>query len=48
MGAMMQLQNHDRACFDAINDGEALGYWPITTEFYEPIINMRRDATGTR
>ena len=48
MGAMMQLQTIDRACFDAINDGEAMGYWPITTEFYEPIINMRRQATGTR
>jgi phosphonate transport system substrate-binding protein len=48
MGAMMQLQTIDRACFDAINDGEAMGYWPITSEFYEPIINMRRQATGTR
>ncbi len=48
MGAMMQMQTTDRECFDAINDGEALGYWPITSEFYEPIINMRRAATGTR
>lgn len=48
MGAMMQLQTLDRACFDAINDGESMGYWPITSEFYEPIINMRRQATGDR
>jgi phosphonate transport system substrate-binding protein len=48
MGAMMQLQNHDRACFDAINDGESMGYWPIDHEFYEPIINMRRELAGAR
>lgn len=48
MGAMMQLQTLDRACFDAINDGESMGYWPITSEFYDPIINMRRQATGDR
>lgn len=48
MGAMMQLQTTDRACFDAINDGESMGYWPITSAFYEPIINMRRDAVGER
>ncbi|MDG4650143.1 phosphonate ABC transporter substrate-binding protein [Roseibacterium sp. SDUM158017] len=48
MGAMMQLQVVDRACFDAINDGESMGYWPISQDFYEPIINMRRQAAGTR
>ncbi|MCU4653412.1 phosphonate ABC transporter substrate-binding protein [Roseibacterium sp. SDUM158016] len=48
MGAMMQLQVVDRDCFDAINDGESMGYWPISQEFYEPIINMRRQAAGTR
>lgn len=48
MGAMMQLQVQDRACFDAINDGEGMGYWPISHEFYEPIINMRRQAAGNR
>ncbi len=48
MGAMMQLQNHDRDCFDAINDGESMGYWPISHSFYEPIINMRRQLAGER
>jgi len=48
MGAMMQLQNSDRECFDAINDGESMGYWPINHEFYEPIINMRRELAGSR
>jgi phosphonate transport system substrate-binding protein len=48
MGAMMQLQVADRDCFDAINDGEAMGYWPINHEFYEPIINMRRELAGSR
>ena len=48
MGAMMQLQTLDRDCFDAINDGESMGYWPINHEFYEPIINMRRQLAGAR
>jgi phosphonate transport system substrate-binding protein len=48
MGAMMQLQTLDRDCFDAINDGESMGYWPINHEFYEPIINMRRELAGAR
>ena len=48
MGAMMQLQTEDRACFDAINDGESMGYWPISHDFYLPIINMRRELQGQR
>ncbi|WP_233491784.1 phosphonate ABC transporter substrate-binding protein [Nioella nitratireducens] len=48
MGAMMQLQVQDRECFDAINDGESLGYWPINHDFYTPIINMRREAASNR
>jgi len=48
MGAMMQLQVEDRDCFDAINDGESMGYWPINHEFYEPIINMRRELQNAR
>lgn len=48
MGAMMQLQTLDRECFDAINDGESMGYWPINHDFYLPIINMRRELTGER
>ncbi len=48
MGAMMSLQTEDRECFNAINDGEAMGYWPINHEFYLPIINMRRELEGQR
>lgn len=48
MGAMMQLQVNDPDCFTAINDGEAMGYWPISHDFYEPIINMRRQAADAR
>jgi phosphonate transport system substrate-binding protein len=48
MGAMMKLQVEDRDCFNAINDGESMGYWPINHEFYLPIINMRRELAGTR
>ena len=48
MGAMMSLQTEDRDCFNAINDGAAMGYWPINHEFYLPIINMRRELEGQR
>lgn len=48
MGAMMQLQVVDRECFTSVGDGEAMGYWPISQDFYTPIINMRRQAVGTR
>ncbi|MEO1017557.1 MAG: phosphonate ABC transporter substrate-binding protein [Pseudomonadota bacterium] len=48
MGAMMQLQVQDVDCFNAINDGEAMGYWPINHEFYNPIINMRRELESDR
>ncbi len=48
MGAMMSLQTEDRECFNAINDGESMGYWPINHEFYLPIINMRRELEGQR
>jgi len=48
VGAMLQLQVEDRDCFNAINDGEAMGYWPINHEFYEPIINMRRELQSDR
>jgi phosphonate transport system substrate-binding protein len=48
MGAMMRLQVEDPDCFTGINDGEALGYWPIDSEFYMPIINMRRQMAGAR
>ncbi len=48
MGAMMSLQTQDRECFNAINDGEARGYWPINHDFYLPIINMRRELEGQR
>ena len=48
MGAMMSLQTEDRECFNSINDGEAMGYWPINHEFYLPIINMRRELEGQR
>jgi len=48
MGAMMQLQVVDRECFNSVGDGEAMGYWPIEQSFYEPIINMRRQAAGLR
>lgn len=48
MGAMMRLQTEDRACYDAINDGESMSYFPINHEFYLPIINMRRELAGAR
>ena len=47
-GAISRLIINDRECFDSVNFGEALGYWPVDEEFYMPIINMRRAATDTR
>lgn len=41
-GAMMRLPVVDRECFEAIAQGDARGYFPVGTEFYMPIINMRR------
>ena len=48
MGAMLRMQFEDRDCYDAINDGESMSYYPIGHDFYLPIINMRRELTGTR
>lgn len=48
MGAMMRLQSVDRDCYDAINDGESMSYYPIDHDFYLPIINMRRQLAGVR
>ncbi|MEM6712791.1 MAG: phosphonate ABC transporter substrate-binding protein [Pseudomonadota bacterium] len=48
MGAMMRLQSVDRDCYNAINDGESMSYYPIDHEFYLPIINMRRELTASR
>lgn len=41
-GAMMRMPVEDEACFTAIAQGDAKGYFPIGTEFYMPIINMRK------
>ncbi|MBV6657602.1 MAG: phosphonate ABC transporter substrate-binding protein [Devosiaceae bacterium] len=48
MGAMMRLQFEDRECYNGINDGESMSYYPIGHDFYLPIINMRRELAGTR
>ncbi|MCR9067369.1 MAG: phosphonate ABC transporter substrate-binding protein [Rhodobacteraceae bacterium] len=48
MGASLRLQVEDPDCFDSVNSGEAMGYWPINHEFYVPIINMRRELAGER
>lgn len=48
MGSMLRLQFEDPECFESVNQGDALAYYPIDTEFYMPIINMRRQLSGTR
>ena len=48
MGASMRLQVEDPDCFNAVNSGAARSYFPINHEFYEPIINMRRELQGQR
>jgi len=45
-GAMLRLPVEDRECYQAIAQGDAMGYWPIGLDFYTPIINMRRALAG--
>ena len=45
---LLWLSYNDRECYANIADGEANGYVPVTHEFYEPIINMRRATIESR
>jgi len=45
-GAMLRLPVEDRECYQAIAQGDAMGYWPVGLDFYMPIINMRRALAG--
>ncbi len=45
---MLWISYNDRECYALIADGEANGYVPVTQEFYEPIINMRRATMEQR
>lgn len=45
---LLGLRDRDQACFQDIAGGEANGYVEIGHEFYEPIINMRKDLMDSR
>jgi phosphonate transport system substrate-binding protein len=45
---MLWISYNDRDCYGAMADGEGNGYVPVSHEFYEPIINMRRATMESR
>ena len=45
---LLDLPNRDKACFHQISGGEAQEFVPVDHEFYEPIINMRRELVDSR
>ncbi len=45
---LLWVSYNDRECYAQIADGEANGYVPVTHDFYEPIINMRRATMDQR
>ncbi|WP_274423571.1 phosphonate ABC transporter substrate-binding protein [Chelativorans sp. YIM 93263] len=44
---MMDMPENDPECFSAIQGGDYTGYVEVTSEFYEPIINARRNQIGS-
>lgn len=46
--SLLDLPERDRACFEAISGGEAIGFEPIGHDFYERVIEMRRQMTDSR
>ncbi|MEM1150250.1 MAG: phosphonate ABC transporter substrate-binding protein [Pseudomonadota bacterium] len=44
-GAMVRLPMEDPDCYQAIAQGDAMGFFPVGLDFYMPIINMRRALT---
>lgn len=45
---LVGLKDEDPECYMSVAAGEGNGYVPITHEFYEPIINMRRATMDQR
>ncbi len=45
---LLDLPSRDKECFHQISGGEAMEFVPIDHEFYEPIINMRRELSDSR
>jgi phosphonate transport system substrate-binding protein len=43
---LLELADRDRACFQGIVGGEAVGFQPITHEYYDTIIDIRRNGTN--
>jgi phosphonate transport system substrate-binding protein len=43
---LLELADRDRACFQGIVGGEAVGFQPITHEYYHTIIDIRRNGTN--
>ncbi|MEM7043908.1 MAG: phosphonate ABC transporter substrate-binding protein [Pseudomonadota bacterium] len=45
---LLDLPERDQACFEAISGGKAIGFEPIGHDFYERVIEMRRQLTDSR
>ena len=45
---LLDLPSRDKECFHQISGGEAMEFVPIDHDFYEPIINMRRELSDSR
>ncbi len=45
---LLDLPERDKPCFEAISGGKATGFEPIGHEFYERVIEMRRQLTDDR
>ena len=45
---LLDLPERDQSCFESISGGKAIGFEPIGHDFYERVIEMRRQLTDDR
>jgi ABC-type phosphate/phosphonate transport system substrate-binding protein len=43
---LLDLAEHDRACFKRMVGGDAIDFEPITQEYYDTIIDIQRNAAA--
>jgi hypothetical protein len=43
---LLDLGDRDRACFERIIGGEAVDFEPVTHEYYETVVDIRRALGG--
>lgn len=42
----MKLPTTDKKCFEAVEGGDFKGYQPVKPEFYNAVIDIRKNAIG--